>query len=200
MTTAGLRVALVGFTGTGKTTVAALLQEQLRRAGRDARLIKLSAPLYRLQRAYYAEAGADLPDGVQDQQLMVEIATALRRIDPAALVNQLLATLATAPPDAAMITDDLRVADPDAARLRDAGFQVIRLECPEQVRLARLAGRHDRTIVDEPVVFGPSRRQIPTDLVLDTHQSTPKQIADHILRHVHQTNTTRREAHDGAGT
>ena len=199
MITAGPRVALIGFTGTGKTTVARLLLDELRRTGQDARLIKLSAPLYRLQRAYYAEAGTDLPRDVQDQQLMVEIATALRRIDPAALVTRFLATLATAPSGTAVITDDLREADPDAAHLRDAGFTVIRLDCPEQVRLARLASRHDRSIVDEPVVFGPSLHQIPTDLVLDTHQATPADIVHHILRHTHRTNRPPREAPHGAG-
>ncbi|HEX5404631.1 MAG TPA: hypothetical protein VFX16_20270 [Pseudonocardiaceae bacterium] len=192
-------MALIGFTGTGKTTVATLLLDEFRRLGQDARLIKLSAPLYRLQRAYYTEAGTDLPPDVQDQQLMVEIATQLRRVDPAALVTRFLATLATAPPGAAVITDDLREADPDAAHLRDAGFTVIRLECSEQVRLTRLAGRHDRSIVDEPVVFGPSLRKIPTDLVLDTHQSTPAHSVHRILRHLHRTSTMPREARHDAG-
>jgi hypothetical protein len=197
--TAGPRVALVGFTGTGKTTVATLLRAQLRRAGQDARLIKLSAPLYRLQRAYYDEVDADLPDGVQDQQLMVEIATALRRIDPAALVTQFLTTLATAPPGVAVITDDLRVADPDATGLRGAGFTVIRLECPEQVRLARLARRHDRSIVDEPAVFGPHLRQIHADLVVDTHQATPEEAVDRILCHLRPPTITHPEAPHGLG-
>jgi hypothetical protein len=76
---------------------------------------------------------------------------------------------------------------------------VIRLECPEPVRLARLAGRRDRSIVDEPVVFGPSLRKIPTDLVLDTHHSTPAQLVHQILRHLRRTHTTSQEARHGAG-
>ncbi len=45
------RIALVGLSGTGKSTLAAALMQLLRRNGYNAKIVKLSAPLYRLQDA-----------------------------------------------------------------------------------------------------------------------------------------------------
>lgn len=96
----GARVALVGYTGTGKTTIATGLLHELRRHGQPAQLVKLSAPMYRLQQVYYAEAGISLAPGTQDQELMAEIAGRLRQLSPNALLKQFLATVAEAPPGA----------------------------------------------------------------------------------------------------
>lgn len=180
----GARVALVGYTGTGKTTIATGLLHELRRHGRPAQLVKLSAPLYRLQQIYYAEAGISCAPGTQDQKLMAEIAGQLRRISPDALLKQFLATVAEAPPGAAIVNDDLRVPDPDAAGLRSAGFCLIRLECPDETRRARLAGRADHFIIDEPAVFGPSMSQIPTELTLNTQTATPTETVQCVLRYL----------------
>lgn len=179
-----LRIALVGFTGTGKSTIAAGLIEELRRPGQPAQLVKLAAPLYRLQQIYYREAGVDLAPGTQDQELMAEIATRLRRISPSALLDQFLATLAATPPGTAIVNDDLRVPEPDATGLRAAGFCLIRLECPDGIRRARLAGRDDRSTLDEPTVFGPLMSQIPTELTLNTHTATPTETVHRVLNHL----------------
>lgn len=183
---AGARVALVGFTGTGKTTIATCLLQELHRRGQPAQVVKLAAPLYRIQRAYYAEAGVHLAPGQQDQELLVEIAARLRSITPHALLNQLLATLADTPPGTSIINDDLRVADPDGAGLSAAGFCLIRLECPDHIRRIRVAERGDQSVIDEPTIFGPVMSQIPTELTLDTHTTTPTQTVQRILAHLHR--------------
>lgn len=185
-----VRVALVGFTGAGKSTIAAGLINELRRRGQQARLVKLAAPLYRLQQVYYREAGVDLAPGTQDQELMAEIATRLRSISPRALLDQFLATLATTPSDAAVVNDDLRVPEPDATGLQAAGFCLIRLECPDGIRRARLAGRDDRSILDEPAVFGPLMSRIPAELTLGTHTATPTETVDRVLDHLRKRHTT----------
>jgi hypothetical protein len=182
----GARVALVGFTGTGKSTIAACLIDELHRRGLPAQLVKLAAPLYRLQQIYYHEARVSLASETQDQGLMAEIAARLRRISPDALLNQFLATLAAAPPDTTIVNDDLRVPDPDAIGLRSAGFCLIRLECPDEIRCARLAGRSDRSILDEPAIFGPMMKRIPTELTLNTHIATPVEMVHRVLDHLRE--------------
>jgi hypothetical protein len=194
----GARLALVGFTGTGKTTIATGLLDELDRRGQPAQLVKLAAPLYRLQHIYYSEAGISLPPGIQDQELMAEIATRLRRISPDALLKQFLTTLAKLPPDTAIVNDDLRVPDPDAAGLRSAGFCLIRLECPDEVRRARLAGRSDHSIIDEPAVFGPMMTQIPTELTINTHTATPAEAVHRVLDHLRKRHPASLEVTDSA--
>lgn len=180
----GARVALVGFTGTGKSTIAASLIGALRRSGLSAQLVKLAAPLYRLQQSYYHEAGVSLAPGTQDQELMAEIAARLRRISPDALLKQFLTTIAALPPETAIVNDDLRVPDPDATGLCSAGFCLIRLECPDEIRRARLAGRSDRSVLDEPIVFGPLMSRIPTELTINTHNATPPETVHSVLDHL----------------
>lgn len=189
-----VRVALVGYTGTGKTTIATGLRHELRRHGQPAQLVKLSAPLYRLQKLYYAEAGISLAPGTQDQELMAEIASRLRKISPDALLKQFLAAVAEAPPGAAIVNDDLRVPDPDAAGLRSAGFCLIRLECPDKIRRTRLAGRADHSIIDEPAVFGPAMSQVPTELTLDTQTATPAETVHRVLDYLRMRDSTALEA------
>lgn len=191
------RIALVGFTGTGKSTIADGLIEELHRRGRPARLLKLAAPLYRLQQVYYREAGVALALGTQDQELMAEIAARLRTMAPRALLDQFLAALA-AYPDTAIVNDDLRVPEPDAAGLRTAGFCLIRLECPDDIRRARLAGRHDRSTLDDPAIFGPQMSRIPTELTLNTHTATPIESVHRVLDHLSARHTTATEANSHA--
>jgi hypothetical protein len=188
-----VRVALVGFSGTGKSTIAAGLINELRCRGQQAQLVKLAAPLYRLQQIYYDEAGVSLAPGAQDQELMAEVATRLRRISPDALLKQFLATLAATPSDTAIVNDDLRVPDPDATGLRSAGFCLIRLECPDDIRRARLIDRNDRSTLNEPTVFGPAMSRIPTDLTLNTHLTTPRDAVHHVLDHLHERHTAAME-------
>lgn len=183
------RVALVGFTGTGKSTIAAALIRELGRLGRPAKLIKLAEPLYRLQHSYYREAGVHLAPGTQDQELMAEIATRLRAITPDALLNSFLAALAATPPGTAIVNDDLRVPEPDTTGLRSVGFCLIRLECPDDIRRERLLGRGDSSTVDEPTVFGPTMSRIPTELSLDTHDTSPTETVHRVLQHLRERHT-----------
>jgi cytidine deaminase len=187
------RIALVGFTGTGKTTIAAKLIEELRHCGQPTQLLKLAAPLYRLQQAYYREAGVDLAPGAQDQELMAEIATRLRKISPGVLLDQFLSTLTATSPGTAIVNDDLRVPEPDATGLRAAGFCVIRLECPDDIRRTRLAGRNDRSTLDEPTIFGPLISRIPTELILNTHTATPTETVHRVLTYLRERHTAAME-------
>ncbi|MGH3550648.1 MAG: AAA family ATPase [Pseudonocardiaceae bacterium] len=158
----------MGLAGTGKSTLAGALTQSLCRDGYTAKFVKLSAPLYRLQDIFYAEAGVTVDEARQDQQLMVDIARYLRRISDRALLDRFLQTVASLAPNTAVINDDLREPAPDAHGLREAGFTIIRLECPEEIRQARLVERGDLSTIDERAVFGPGLERIPVDLTLST--------------------------------
>lgn len=171
----------MGLSGTGKSTLAAALTQLLCRDGYTAKIVKLSAPLYRLQDAFYAEAGVVVDEAKQDQQLMADIARQLRRISDRALLDRFLQTVAGLAPDTAVINDDLREPAPDAHGLREAGFTIIRLECPEEVRQARLVERGDLSTIDERAVFGPVLERIPVDLTLSTITSDIAATAEVVL-------------------
>lgn len=159
---------MVGLSGTGKSTLAAALTHLLYRDGYMVEIVKLSTPLYRLQDAFYAEAGVMIAEAKQDQRLMVDIARYLRRISDRALLDRFLQTVAGLAPETAVINDDLREPTPDGHGLREAGFMIIRLECPEEVRQARLVERGDLSTIDDRAVFGPALERIPVDLTLTT--------------------------------
>lgn len=186
------RIALVGLSGTGKSTLAVALAQLLRRDGYTVEIIKLSAPLYRIQDICYAEAGVMATEAMQDQQLMVDIARHLRRISDRALLDRFLETIAGLAPDTAVINDDLREPTPDGHGLREAGFTIIRLECREEVRQARLMERGDLSTIDESAVFGPALERIPVNLTLSTITTDVAATAEIALAHaraIHRAGT-----------
>jgi dephospho-CoA kinase len=143
----GLKVAVIGLSGSGKSTCAGLMEEFMTALGRRTSRLKLSAPLYALQSAVYQAAGAPLPIGAQDQLLMEALATHLRRIRPESLVSDFLRRLADVDSDL-VINDDLRDPFVDAPTLRNEGFRIVRVRCPEPTRQGRLVNRGDITVAD----------------------------------------------------
>jgi dephospho-CoA kinase len=141
-----LRVSVVGLTGSGKSTTADLLKRSLARRGLTVGVVKLAEPLYRLQQAVYATAGVAIEPGDQDQVLLETLARELRRISPTSLVDDFMRRLRATDADV-VINDDLRDTVVDYPALRDAGFRVLRVRAPEDVRLARLGQRSDLTVV-----------------------------------------------------
>lgn len=72
----------------------------------------------------------------RDRALLVEFATAMRGIDPAVWMKQLLARV-DANPAVHWVCDDLCQAN-EMTALRDAGWVIVRLSVPENVRVRRL--------------------------------------------------------------
>lgn len=172
-------VALVGLTGVGKSTLAAALVRSLAARKQRGVVVKLAAPLYRLQRAVHIEAGLDPLTTGQDQQLLSDLAGHLRRLNPVALTEAFLVEVATYPDDVVVLNDDLRDIG-DAERLRDAGFHLVRLTCPESVRHTRLGNRADTSLINEKELFGPQLEAMPVQCTLDTR--TPAiELADQLL-------------------
>ncbi|MEV0174403.1 hypothetical protein AB0I00_25175 [Streptomyces sp. NPDC050803] len=145
-----LRVAVIGLSGSGKSTCAGIVREWAAERGLTVARVPLARPLYELQAEVYAAAGVALRAGDQDQVLLEALATHLRRINPASLVEAFLARAAEAVEGGAdlLINDDLRDPHVDAPALRAEGFRVVRVSCAEPMRLKRLAERGDLTRAD----------------------------------------------------
>lgn len=172
-------LALVGLTGVGKSTLAAALTRALAAHEQRGIVVKLAAPLYRLQRAVHCEAGLDPLTTGQDQQLLADLAGHLRRLNPVALTEAFLAEIATYPEDVVVVNDDVRDVG-DAERLRAAGFDLVRLTCPESVRHARLGNRADASLINEKELFGPALEAMPVERILDT-RAPVGELAEQLL-------------------
>ncbi|MFD8498264.1 hypothetical protein [Amycolatopsis sp. NPDC059657] len=135
-------LSIIGLTGCGKSTFAALAAEFAADRGLSFATVKLAAPLYTLQDKVYAVAGMKVPPGAQDQILMENLAGELRRIQPASLATDFLRRLATIKADV-VVNDDLRDPHVDAVALRRHGFRIVRVTADEAVRTARLTRRGD---------------------------------------------------------
>src|SRR4051794_25426493 len=169
------RICLVGETGSGKSTTAQVLRGLLAEAGHPSRLIPLAALLHELQNLVYAQLGAAKATGQQDQQLMLDLASNIRRIRPTALVERFERSLAELAPGSVAINADLRDHAVDAPRLRELGFYFIRIRCDRAVRMARLRLRDDLSVVDDERVFQLDR--IDCDLEFDNSRDG--------LEHIH---------------
>jgi dephospho-CoA kinase len=159
----------VGETGSGKSTTAAVLAESLAAAGHRSQVIALAALLHDLQNRLYQEIAEPKPSGQQDQQLMLDLATHIRRIRPTALVERFEQSLAAVPAGTVVINADLRDHLVDAPRLRELGFYFIRVRCDRSVRQQRLRARNDLSIVDDEQVF--QLDDIECDAVFDNNRN-----------------------------
>lgn len=182
-----LKMCLVAPSGTGKSTAAKLMVERFAEHGITAGIYKLAQPLYELQSIYYRTAGREIDFYQQDQILLEEIATALRRIHPQSLVRNFLDRVAKAHEEV-ILNDDLRDADTDYPVLERAGFRILKIVAPESVRLARLARRRDlasttSTPLDDQI------RRIEADWVihndttqLEDYRSTVREFTDRLIQ------------------
>lgn len=140
------RLAVLGLSGSGKSTIAGLIRASFERRGLTVATVKLAEPLYRLQHEVYAVAAMGLRPGAQDQFLLEELARQLRRIAPRALAEDFLGRLLQADADV-VLNDDLRDPWVDFPVLRDAGFRMIRVVVDEETRRQRLSERADPSVV-----------------------------------------------------
>jgi dephospho-CoA kinase len=147
------RICLVGETGSGKSTTAAVLAQLLAAAGHRSEQLALAALLRDLQNRLYHEIAEPKPDDQQDQQLMLDLARHIRRIRPTALVERFEQSLATVPAGTVVINADLRDHLLDAPRLRELDFYFVRVRCDSAVRRQRLHARNDLSIVEDEKVF-----------------------------------------------
>ena len=147
MTTTPIRLCLLGHSGTGKSTASALIRHAADARGLTSAVVKVAAPLYDLQQAFYARMGRDLSIGQQDQQLMETLAECLRFRDPDFIIRDFLARVTASNTDV-VVNDDVRSYQYDLLRLREQGWVTVRVVTDPVVRKERLAAQGFLTLSD----------------------------------------------------
>ncbi|MBF6063533.1 hypothetical protein IU500_18785 [Nocardia terpenica] len=103
-------------------------------------VVKVAAPLYELQQAFYTRLGQPLPAGQQDQQLLEALARLIRRRHARFLVDDFLTRAAAAHADV-LVNDDVRSYDIDYPELRRRGWTAVRISTSDDLRGKRLAAQ-----------------------------------------------------------
>ncbi|WP_216895659.1 ATP-binding protein [Nocardia alni] len=134
------RICLVGHSGSGKSTTAAMIHDATGARHLTCEVIKVGAPLYELQQRFYARLGHPLPAGQQDQQLLEGIARWVRKRQPQFLVEDFL-DRAERVHAQVLVNDDVRSYDFDYPELRRRGWTAVRVSAPEELRGKRLAAQ-----------------------------------------------------------
>jgi dephospho-CoA kinase len=161
-----MKVALYGLSGSGKSTIAAMLNTSLTRRGVSVEIVKLAAPLYQLQAHIYATVGHEIGAWEHDNELLRTLAGQLRRISPDFIVEDFLDRVRASTADV-VITDDLRDSQVDYPRLAAEGFCFLRVRCSDEVRAGRIMARGDRSVVpDSDATWGYDR--ITPHWIVDT--------------------------------
>jgi len=137
-----IKLALVASSGAGKSTTAELLKKSFNGQGLTVSIEKLAKPLYGLQAAYFHVLAKEQHPEIQHQQLLEQIATNLRMLNPHSLVDNLFARL-DYNTDKVVITDDLRDLRTDWPALVAKGYVIVKVICDEQIRQERLEKRQD---------------------------------------------------------
>jgi len=140
------RLALFGHSGAGKSMSARIVTELCEDQGLRVERVRLAEPLYAMQHEMYRRAGRSIPFYAQDQVLLESIAGHLRRISPTALADDFERRLEASDADVAL-NDDLRDVRVDMYRLRRLGFVLVRIDCDDARRAARLRARGDESVV-----------------------------------------------------
>jgi energy-coupling factor transporter ATP-binding protein EcfA2 len=173
-----MKLALYGLSGSGKSTVAAALTGLLRERGYRVEVVKLAQPLYRLQSSIYAAVGQDIGPWEHDNELLVTLASQLRRISPNFIADDFLARVRASTADV-VINDDLRDSSVDYPRLVAEGFQILHVSCSDEVRAGRVGARGDRSVVpDSDATWGFG--QIMPDWSLDTTSLGTADLKHHV--------------------
>src|SRR5476649_1519196 len=144
-----LKIALTGLPGAGKSTASKLLLQRLSERKINATVIKLAAPLYDIQAAFYKRIEATLLEDQQDGQLLNFLGGHFRKVDPEFLGRDLTwrCSAAILSGARALICDDARPLD--LQTLHNQGFTIIKIVAPDDLRKARKTARGDKFSGDD---------------------------------------------------
>jgi dephospho-CoA kinase len=173
-----VKLALIAPSGSGKSTVAGLLEQAARKRGLVPAIVKLAAPLYRLQAEIYRVARVPLRPGDQHQKILESLAQHLRDVNPRAIVDDFLTRLAAVEADV-VINDDIRDCDVDWPALRAEGFRAVRIRAPEAIRVKRLSVRNDAHAIMKSSLDAIIAR-IPSDIVVDNGAISIAQLGQRV--------------------
>jgi len=174
-----LRIILLGKAGAGKDTVAAHLVSAhgFRRYAFADKMREIGRELF----------PGHFKDGAKPRRLLQDLGLAMRGLDPDCWTDYVLRRIAAEKPPHAVITDCRYLREITLARW--AGFLPVRVECPAEIRLARLAAR-DGTSFQAADLRHVSEEETDTAPVAGTlvNAGTPGELAgavDRLLRELY---------------
>ncbi|PYE47286.1 AAA domain-containing protein [Paenibacillus barcinonensis] len=141
-----IKLVIFGQSGSGKSTIARIVQNYYEKQRKTVQVVKLASPLYEIQNHVYKKLLLPYKEGAQDQILLENLATNIRRISPNYLVETFMEKVNNSEANV-IINDDLRDYHTDYPRLTDSGFIFIKVSCKEEIRQSRLKSRDDLSIV-----------------------------------------------------
>jgi Dephospho-CoA kinase len=139
------KIVIYGLSGSGKSSIAKLIQDYYKEKDMETTILKLAYPLYEIQNKFYTVAGKKINFFDQDQLLLESIATHLRKISATSLIDNFIERLRTCT-SPVVLNDDIRDYDTDYPVLKKEGFIFIRIICDENVRVERLSARKDLSV------------------------------------------------------
>lgn len=139
------KLFLCGPQRSGKSTIADYLHERY-----GATDYPLSAPLKHIATTYYGMHG-------KDRRLLIQLATAMRSVDPLVFCKNALSSIVLERPDFAVISD-VRQMD-EVAFFLQCGFKPLRIHAPLEVRAQRQG-------FDPEFVAHPTEQPLPVDPVI----------------------------------
>lgn len=164
-----IKIAVYGLSGTGKSSVAKLIQKYYSEKNMVTEVLKLAYPLYEIQKVFYDTAGKEIDFFDQDQYLLENIATSLRRISATSLVDNFMERLRKSTAQV-VINDDIRDYKTDYPVLKREGFKFIKVFCDEGERARRLLKRNDLSVNYKSATTSDLDKLEP-DFELDTNSS-----------------------------
>jgi dCTP deaminase len=131
-----IKICLFGPTGSGKTTIASYIVERY-----NAELIKIAAPLYRMQNHLYGMIGKDIAG--QDGELLQFLAHKIEKEKPQWLAREFIEKVRLSNRHL-VVNDDCRLNSYSV--LKEDGFVFIRVLTDPETILSRM--RQDHTTID----------------------------------------------------
>ena len=169
-----VRLCLFGPSGSGKSSSARIISEMVAAHGRSFARIGIGEPLYQMQESFYQVAGLGAPTK-QDQVLLTDIATHLRRLNPECLIQAFELRLSRWENADVVVNDDLRDSEIDYPRLRELSFRFVHIKAHPEVRCCRLLQRGDLSRGDESKF---SYSKISPDYVVENDGTSLQQLRD----------------------
>lgn len=173
-----IKLAFYGLSGSGKSSAAAITKEFFYEKSMSVEIIKLAYPIYKLQEQFYLVANQPINPDDQDQILMENIATNLRRINSNSLVDSFDQRLKNSFADV-IINDDIRDYEVDYKYLKENQFTFIRVVCDESRRIERLNTRNDISFVKNSSTTKDIDKFEP-DIVINTTDTDLDQLKDRL--------------------
>lgn len=176
------RFCIVGHSGAGKSTTAALIRDAANERGLSCAVVKIAAPLYELQDVFYTRLGRRLAAGQQDQQLLEQFATHIRELDPRFLIDDFLHRTQWSTADV-LVNDDVRSWDLDYPELRKRDWTAIRISTTDEQRRARLTAQGYLSLSDASTV-GVDNVDVDFDIRNDSTRNDLRHCIKTILNEV----------------